>query len=155
MRSPSAEGLGIAAMTALGLLVAAAGYGASFLPALYANTSFWTSSPTFFAIRLGLVVASMGLGYAATRLWGGRLLQEFGRASLFVYWIHVEMAYGVLSLPLHRRLPFEWALLALVLFAALLFGLVRLKDRLVGRGHLPETAGSDEPRLRPAETRVP
>jgi uncharacterized membrane protein len=154
-RSFSAEARGVAMVTALGVLVAAAGYAASFLPPLYTNTSFWTSSPTFFSVRLGLVIASIGLAYVATGLWGGRLLQEFGRASLFVYWIHVEMAYGVLSLPLHRRLPFEAALVALVVFAVLLFVLVRVKDRLLRRGRLPESRSSDETPLRPIETRVP
>ena len=28
-----------------------------------------------------------------------------GRTSLFVYWVHVELAYGVWSLPLHHKLP--------------------------------------------------
>jgi uncharacterized membrane protein len=154
-RSSSAEARSVAMVTALGALVAAAGYAASFLPPLYANTNFWTSSPTFFSVRLGLVIASIGLAYLATRLWGGRLLQEFGRASLFVYWIHVEMAYGVLSLPLHRRLPFEAALVALAIFAVLLFGLLRAKDRILRRGRLPESRSSDETRLRPIETRVP
>ena len=155
IRSPAVERRAVAMVTTLGVLVAAAGYGASFLPPLYANASFWTSSPTFFAVRLGAVIASIGIAFIATRLWGGRLLQEFGRASLFVYWIHVEMAYGILSLPLHRRLPFEIALVALVVFAALLFGLVRLKDRVVHRGRLPEPRNSDETKLRPIETRVP
>ena len=34
---------------------------------------------------------------------GRSALQEFGQASLFVYWIHVELAYGVLSSPSTRR----------------------------------------------------
>ncbi len=155
LRSPSSESRGLVAFTAAGFLAAFAGYAASFLPPIYASTSFWTSSPTFFFLRLGFVVASTGLAYQATRLWGSALLQEFGRASLFVYWIHVEMAYGVLSLPLHRRLPFEAALVALALFALLLFALVRLKDRVRGRGRLPEARRSDETPLRPVRTQVP
>jgi uncharacterized membrane protein len=150
IRSSSAETRAVVMLTILGTLVAALGYAASFLPPLFTGATFWTSSPTFFAVRLGLVIASIGIAYPATRLWGGRLLQEFGRASLFVYWIHVEMAYGILSLPLHRRLPFEWALVAIVAFGALLFGLVRLKDRIARRGRLPEQRSSDETALRPA-----
>ena len=89
----------------------------------------------------------MGVAFVAIRGWGSAPLQDFGRASLFVYWIHVEMAYGVLSLPLHRRLPFEMALASLVLFSLILFALVRLKDRLQWR---PGRAG----RLTPAPTNV-
>ena len=67
-----------------GLFVAAAigilgGYGASLLPSIYANAQFWTSSPTFFFIRLGIVVLFIpsawlfGLSPGSRWLrWGGR-----------------------------------------------------------------------------------
>ena len=29
---------------------------------------------------------------------------QLGRTSLFIYWIHVELVYGLISLPLHRAL---------------------------------------------------
>ena len=29
----------------------------------------------------------------------------FGQTSLFVYWIHVEIAYGVFTYAIHRSLP--------------------------------------------------
>ena len=94
-------------------MVALAGYSASFLPAIYAQTNFWTSSPTFFFVRLGILMTLVGGAYAlhanVYRAPGAHRLCELGRSSLFVYWIHVEMAYGVLSAPLHRRLPLEWA----------------------------------------------
>jgi len=32
-----------------------------------------------------------------------------GRTSLFVYWVHVEIAYGVVSYPLHSALTLPWA----------------------------------------------
>jgi uncharacterized membrane protein len=153
-RSPH-ESRGVFALTLLGLAVAAAGYASSFLPAIYANSTFWSTSPTFFFVRLGLVIASLGLAYSAARWWGGRFLEEFGRASLFVYWIHVEMVYGVLSLPLHRRLPLEGALAAMATFGLLLFAIVRLKDRYAARGRLTEARNSDERPLRPAESHVP
>ena len=127
-------------LAASGLAIAAAGYGASFLPPIFENASFWTSSPTFFFVRLGVVIACVPLAAFITQFWPAPALQEFGRASLFVYWIHVEMAYGVLSLPLHRRLALPLALVALVLFGVLLFALVRLKARLTGGGRSPERA---------------
>lgn len=138
-RNAPAERRAMAALAALGIAVAATGYATSFLPAIYQNTTFWGGSPTFFFLRLGVVIASVPLAYVITTwIWRGAALQEFGRASLFVYWIHVEMAYGVLSAPLHRRLPFELSLIAIVGFGALLFALVRLKARLTGRGRSPE-----------------
>jgi uncharacterized membrane protein len=126
------------ALAAVGLPMAAGAYYASFLPALFEGTSFWTSSPAFFFLRLGVLIASIPAAYLLTRVWRGAALEEFGRASLFVYWIHVEMVYGVLSLPIHRRLPFGWALIAFVAFTIGLFWLVRLKDRWFGRGRSPE-----------------
>ena len=58
-------------------------------------------------------------------------LEEFGRASLFVYWIHVEMVYGFFSRPIRRSLSLEVALVAYVLFTVFLLALVRLKSWLV------------------------
>jgi uncharacterized membrane protein len=126
------------ALALVGLAIAGGGYASSFLPAIYERSGFWTSSPTFFFLRLGVLIAAVPAAYAASVRWRGATLEEFGRASLFVYWIHVEMVYGVLSAPIHRRLPFAWALVALAVFSAALFGLVRLKARLIGRGRSPK-----------------
>jgi hypothetical protein len=56
---------------------------------------------------------------------------EFGRSSLFVYWIHVELAYGIFSYPIHRKLPVWGSLLAFVAFTLSIYGLTLLKSRLV------------------------
>jgi uncharacterized membrane protein len=129
------------AFAGIGGAMALAGYAASFLPPIYSQTSFWTSSPTFFFLRLGVVILLLPLAYA----WNGDTphvrrgpfsgespLRALGVSSLFVYWIHVEMVYGVISTPLHRRLPFEGAVIAFAVFSLFLFGLVKLKERAVG-----------------------
>lgn len=69
------------------------------------------------------------------RRHGWSPMQEFGRASLFVYWIHVEMVYGVLTQPLHKRLPLGWAFAAFALFSLFLFGIAMSKNALVTRWH--------------------
>jgi uncharacterized membrane protein len=46
-----------------GPVMALAGYGASLLPAIYADTNFWTSSPTFFFLRLGVLITALPLAY--------------------------------------------------------------------------------------------
>ena len=118
-------------LAAVGIAVAAGGYAASFLPPIYEETNFWTSSPTFFFFRLGILIVTLPLAYAWNLLPGRwSPLRELGLSSLFVYWIHVEMVYGVLSTPLHRRLPFEQAVMAFVIFSVFLYGLVRLKERV-------------------------
>ena len=135
-KEPGRERRVILGVTAAGGALALGGYLASFLPAIYSQTSFWTSSPTFFFVRVGILMMLLGAAYAwhvrhgdpgvgATRR---SPLRELGCASLFVYWIHVEMVYGVLSAPLHRRLPLEWSYAAFLLFSLLMFALVRLKN---------------------------
>ena len=47
-----------------------------------------------------------------------------------MYWIHVEMVYGVFSRPIRRSLSLEGALAAYVLFTGFLLVLVLLKNRL-------------------------
>ena len=129
-----------------GVLVGAAGYGASFLPPIYPVTNFWTSSPTFFLLRCGVITVLIPLIY----LWDQRPrrvtpwspMKMFGRASLFVYWIHVEMVYGWLTAGLHKRLAFPQACLAFAVFTLGLFGLVLLKNRLGARFN-PQSAVSN------------
>ena len=126
------SGGSIIAFAWLGPALVVAGYATALLPPIYRETSFWTSSPTFFLMRLGVLIAAIPIAYAWTALARGRSpVQELGIASLFVYWIHVEMVYGVLSWPIHRRLTFEQALVAFVVFSVFLYGLVKLKDRVL------------------------
>jgi uncharacterized membrane protein len=107
-----------------GVAIAGAALAASYLPTPYRESYFWTSSPCFFFIRIGLIVASVAVAYAwAQRPTAARFspLQQFGRTSLFVYWIHVELVYGFISTPLHRNLTLpQWAI-AYALFTALMF----------------------------------
>ena len=143
-----------------GLLLAGVGGGAlayalSFQPSIYANANFWTSSPTYFFVRLGLNTALLPIAFWIDRFHAvvrdvaagfsrrmpddvpGRVITTLGRSSLFVYWIHVEMAYGSMALPLRRALPIELSLLGTVLLCALLYWLVRLKDYLMQGVTLP------------------
>ena len=131
-RTPPAERRLNLALAAIGLALTAGGYAASFLPAIYRESSFWTTSPTFFFLRLGILILSLPVAYAWNALWTGRsALQEFGQASLFVYWIHVELAYGVLSGPIHKTLTLGQAFTAYAIFTVALFGAAKLKDHVV------------------------
>jgi hypothetical protein len=76
------------------------------------------------------MLVAVAFGWSQVRAGSWSPVSEFGVASLFVYWIHVEMVYGVLSAPLHRALTFEQAIGAMLVFTLFLFGLVRLKRRL-------------------------
>jgi uncharacterized membrane protein len=127
--TPAQEGRMNVGLAATGLSLAAGGYTASFLPAIYTGANFWTGSPTFFFVRLGLLLVLVAVAYGRSRLSDGWRMREFGRSSLFVYWIHVEMVYGVVTAPLHHRLPLEWAYVAFVIFSLFLYGLVKFKNR--------------------------
>jgi hypothetical protein len=65
---------------------------------------------------------------------------EFGRSSLFVYWIHVELAYGVFSYPIHRRLPVWGSLAAFTAFTLCIYGVTRFKSRIVASWKARRTA---------------
>jgi uncharacterized membrane protein len=120
-----------------GVLIVLTAHQASFLPSPYGRSEYWTSSPAYFFLRVGLLTLLLPLGFLwEHRPWRHKLsswspLEEFGRASLFVYWIHVEMVYGFFSRPIRRSLTVEGALAAYVLFTVFLLGLVRLKNWLV------------------------
>lgn len=107
-----------------GLAIAGLAFAGSYLPTPYRASSFWTSSPSFFFIRVGLIVAFFAVAYAwEHRPTGARFspLQQFGRTSLFVYWIHVELVYGFISTPLHRNLSLPAWFVAYLLFTAAMF----------------------------------
>lgn len=127
-----------AALLGGSLLLVAAAYGASFLPSIYSNANFWTTSPTFFLMRAGIVSALLPLAWlyeqrprllARWVRWSPMAL--FGRSSLFVYWVHTELAYGSVSLPLHKSLPFGQAFAAFLLLTLVMFVLTLGKNALV------------------------
>jgi len=130
---------------AIGALLVAAGYAATYFPPVYDHGSLWTIAPSFVGVRLGILLIALPVALAwAARRQPGSVLEEFGVASLFVYWIHVEMVYGVVSLPLHHSLSLPQVAVAYVALCALLFALVRLKNRLV-RDWRPRAARSKNP----------
>ena len=130
-------------LAVIGLSVAWIAYEASLRPSPYQRSEYWTSSPSFFLLRAGLLVLLLPIGYAwvnapwRNKLSSWRPLEEFGRSSLFVYWIHVEMVYGFFSWPLRRSLSFGEVLAAYVLFTIFLLGLVFLKNRFWEGRNLP------------------
>lgn len=139
--------LGIAGASVITL-----GYFAATLPSIYASSSFWTSSPTYFTIRVGLLMVGLAGLAAASPIAGHappifRVLEKLGRNSLFVYWIHVELIYGYATWIVHRRLPLWAALLAYALFCALMLWAIAARDRLLSYWRWP---GAAKPTSSPA-----
>lgn len=125
-------------------LVSAAGvwlaWQASFQPALFPTASFWHDSPTFFFIRLGLVSLMVPALWVAARTMQASILAPavvVGRSSLFAYWIHIELVYGVIAEPLKKALPIWGSMTGTAMMVAFLYLIVLAKNRLVEQHGLP------------------
>jgi len=134
-----------ALLAAAGAALVGLGFYAAAQPALFAHASFWTSSPTFFAIRVGMLMVVLSALFAIDR-WTPRprhqaapstaqtgWLARLGQTSLFVYWIHVELVYGYATWPIHRALPVAGTIAGCVCFSALMYRAVVIRDALAVR----------------------
>jgi hypothetical protein len=134
-------------LAAAGTALTALGFHGASLPAIYRQSSFWTSSPTYFTIRTGVMMLALpgvyGLGRAAAAR-GSVLprLERLGRRSLFVYWIHVELVYGYATWPIRHKLGIWETTIAWLAFSMMMYGFVVLRDRLVARWHAKGSAPS-------------
>jgi uncharacterized membrane protein len=133
-----------------GAMVILVCYVASTRPSIYADSSFWHTSPTYFGIRVGVLMLTLALLFVATPL--GRLLPgpaavlaKFGRHSLFVYWIHVELVYGYATVFIHHRLTFWEFAVAYMAFCGAMYWAIDLKGWAVQRWQ----ARTDGPRPAP------
>jgi len=120
-----------------GAAIALGAYQASFQPPLHPRSAFWTTSASFFFIRLGLMIAALGLAWlweqrpTAGQRWSP--IQALGRSSLFVYWVHVELVYGLISRPLHGAFPLWGAWAALAVLCLVMLWLAVQKERLADK----------------------
>lgn len=140
------------ALSLAGASLVAGGFLAAAQPSIYRSSSFWTSSPTWFAIRAGILTIALACCFVAeqighdmaTRKGVGRTrvrvfvrswqtpLAKLGQNSLFIYWIHVELVYGYASWLWRGQLPLWGALLAFMAFCVAMYGAIGLRDRVVG-----------------------
>ena len=105
---------------------------------LYAVYDYWHTSPSFFLIRVGMLLAILTASYAWCRWgagsWGFSPLIQLGQASLLVYWVHIELVYGRFSiLPKHSQ-SIRTATLGLLTICLAMLMLAFLRTRLKGRG---------------------
>jgi uncharacterized membrane protein len=134
-------------IAACGLALVFLGIWAGRQPVVFAGATFWTTSPAFFGLRTGLMLLLVTVAW----LWGERPwprwtvpgpLVTMGVGSLFVYWVHVELVYGVAGRAFRHRLSLEgctiaWLALSLVMYALLLSWnasrprRLRLRDELI------------------------
>jgi len=120
-----------------GAVVSLAALGASFLPTPFPASYFWTSSPAYLFLRCGLATLALSGAHA----WIGRRgdharwspITQLGLTSLFIYWIHVELVYGLISKPWHRGLTLLQAAPAYLVFCGLMLACSIVKERLAQR----------------------
>ena len=145
------EYLLMGSLTIGGAAAAYLAWAASFQPALFPTADFWHDSPTLFFIRLGCVLLTVPTAWVAEKTLPAAVLQPvvaMGRSSLFVYWIHIEMVYGVIAEPIKQQLPLWAALTGTALLCVLLYGLVLIKNRWLERYELRGAARLLAPVLR-------
>jgi uncharacterized membrane protein len=104
---------------------------------LYAVYDYWHTSPAFFLIRVGMLMMILSASYAWCRWgagqWGFSPLIQLGQASLLVYWVHIELVYGRVSiLPKHAESIAMASLGLLVIFLAMVL-LAFIRTRMKGR----------------------
>ena len=126
------------ALWGTGLLAAGALAGLATGPAIIGPWIFPVSTITMRVGAMTLALALCGILLGDRALSPTSLLMVFGRTSLFVYWVHVELAYGIFSFPLHYALPLPWSLFGYGLMLALMYTAARLLLRYpVGRPIVP------------------
>jgi uncharacterized membrane protein len=133
-RTPSLESRLNTRFAVTGLVLTAGAFAASFLPSPYTHSEFWGGSPAFFAMRAGILVVTIAIAYWWDRLpmppaWSP--MEQLGRSSLFIYWIHVELVYGLISLPIHKSFTQLQAWAAYVAFVLAMLLLSIEKDRVM------------------------
>ena len=128
--TPRRLAIGGAAICAIALI-------ASYFPSAFTGSDFWTTSPAYLFLRSGLATLAVAGSHAWVRTWGAgehwSPLSQLGRTSLFIYWIHVELVYGLISRPWHRALTLVEAAVAYVTFCGLMLVCSVVKERIAER----------------------
>jgi hypothetical protein len=88
-------------------------------------------------MRIGLISGAMLAGYAWCRwgpaLWGFSPVIELGRQSLLVYWVHVQLAYGGLSILKKRAQDIPTATAGVIALTLAMIALAAFRNRTKGR----------------------
>ena len=90
--------IGAAGVAAIGASLALDRWGLN----LYAVYDYWHTSPNFLLLRCGVLLLILALAYLWCKRGLGHVgfspLEQLGKTSLLVYWVHIELVYGRLSI---------------------------------------------------------
>jgi uncharacterized membrane protein len=75
---------------------------------IYPVYDYWRTSPSFFILRIGMLLLMTTAAYLWCRWgpgeWGFSPMIQLGKTSLLVYWVHIELVYGKFAiLPKHSQ----------------------------------------------------
>jgi uncharacterized membrane protein len=145
-----------------GSIMLAVTVGSAWMP--FGDPGTWWREGAMVALRVGAFLVALAAGWRLSIVGSYRLapLETLGRTSLFVYWVHVEVAYGWISYPLHKALTLGPALAAWTIVMAALYWLSvawlsRRKTPLLSAylAAAPEAAPLHAPALRPDRPGLP
>jgi len=109
-------------------------------PDIYAVYDYWHTSPNFFLARSGVIVVILCAAYAWCRWGWGQVgfspLEQLGRTSLLVYWVHIEFVYGRLSILPKGRCGIAAATAGLCVIFVAMLGLSVARTRWSARREL-------------------
>lgn len=139
-RARGREGAAIAIMAASGAVaIPAALLADRYGVAAYPTYDFWYTSPSYVALKIGVVLLVLGVAYVADRVPGPSPLRQMGRTSLLLYWAHLEIVYGRWIAPGARgRLSIQETAWGVVILALAMLALS------LARTHAPEWPGRSE-----------
>ncbi len=110
---------------------------------LYAVYDYWHTSPSFFLIRVGMLMVILTASYAWCRWgfarpsnawWRFSPLIVLGQASLLVYWVHIEFVYGRVSILPKRGVGIRMASVGLLVIFVAMLALAYYRTKMKGRG---------------------
>jgi len=133
------------AWLALAAACYAVGWATNRMPDVYAYQDFWHTSPSWFLMRLGLVLgltaALQAVPDAAERVL--RWLTLLGRQSLVAYVASVNLTYGAIAVPVKGKLTLGGTVAGMVLMAALTWAICTAWERLQAfrRSRFPRREG--------------
>ena len=104
---------------------------------IYPVYDYWRTSPSFFTIRIGMLLLITTGAYAWCRWgageWGFSPMIQLGRTSLLVYWVHIELVYGKFAILPHRSQNVSGASAGLLTIFIAMLALSLLRTKLRGR----------------------
>ena len=90
--------------------------------------------PGAFIYRLGMIGPMATAGWLICRVLGDRfsIMRQFGRTSLLVYWIHVDLCYGMVSGRRPGKRTLTWATGGVVAMTGLMLAVSIYKTKNIG-----------------------